>query len=180
MKTATRRMLVILALLLLPGSGCSEPMGSAGSAETADDMQTAEPPGEVTVELELIDTEAGELRAFASSVPIRLRITLRNPTGHEVELGFSSGRTHDAVVLSSDGSELWRWSTGRMFSQALSELQLAAGSETSFELVCDPSAQGEAPLPAGRYRATGLIPTFGDELRSLAVEFEIEAGEEAE
>ena len=83
-------------------------------------------------------------------------------------------------MLGPDGSERWRWSNGRVFSQALSELQLAPGAESSFELECNPSDVGGAALPPGRYRATGLIPTLGNELRSSTIEFEVEAEAEAE
>ncbi len=168
MSAAVQRTVAILALLVLPGSDCSE------TTTTAQRTERAAQAGEITVQLELIGADGGERRSFAPAAPIRLRLTLRNPTERQVTLSFSSGRTHDAVVLGADGSELWRWSDGRMFPQALSELQLAPGSESSFELICDPSERGEAPLPPGRYRATGVIPAFAEELRSLVIEFDVE------
>jgi hypothetical protein len=153
---------------------------SAHRAVTAENAKTTPervvPPraDEVRVELELIDHEGSEQHSFPSKTPIRLRVTLRNPSEQAVKLAFSSGRTHDAVVVDRDGRELWRWSNGRMFTQALSGMQLAPGSESSFELVCDPSAEGGAPLPAGRYTAAGVIPAFGGELHSQAVEFQVD------
>ncbi len=168
MNAAAHRTLATLALLVLTGSSCSEPTA------TAQPVEGAKQADEVTVELELLGKGGGEQRSFASGTPIRLRLTLRNPTEREVKLVFSSGRTHDAVVLGANGSEVWRWSNGRFFTQSLSKLQLAPGSESSFELVCDLSQGGEVPLPPGRYRAAGVIPAFAEELRSLMIEFEIQ------
>jgi hypothetical protein len=167
-KAAVRRTLAALALLALAGSACHDPTTPAEPAERSGQTR------EATVELALIGSDGSERRRFVSAAPIRLRLTLRNPTEREVELTFTSGRTHDAVILGPDGSERWRWSEGRMFTQALSERPLAPGSETIVELLCDPSQHGAAALPPGRYRAAGVIPAFGEELRSPPIEFEIE------
>ena len=129
---------------------------------------------EVLVEVEVIGASGSAQRTFPHNGPILLRLTLRNPSEQPVSLAFSSGRKYDAVLLTEDGRELWRWSDGRRFMQALSQLQLEPGSESSFELVCDPKEEGKAPLPAGSYRVEGLIPAFGNELRSRVVALEIE------
>lgn len=50
-------------------------------------------------------------------VAFTLHVT--NIAGHAVELRFPSGQTHDFVVVDSLGREVWRWSDGRMFTQAL-------------------------------------------------------------
>ena len=175
--------LLLLVLATLPAARCNRPDTPAPPGQRSEGIvsertgsqraEGSERAEKVSVQLELVDADGKAQRAFESKAPIRLRVTLRNPSELPVDLSFSSGRTHDAVVLGPDGSELWRWSKGRMFMQALGGMQLAPDSESSFELVCDPSAQGAPPLPPGRYRATGLIPAFGGELQSLAVEFEV-------
>ena len=45
----------------------------------------------------------------------------RTPAASGVELDFPDGQTHDFVVLDAAGSEVWRWSDGRMFTQAHAE-----------------------------------------------------------
>ena len=160
MSAAARRMFAVLACLVLPAAACSEPT-------------TAEGDEGVAVELELVAGDGSARRTFAAAAPIHFRLTLRNPTASEVRLAFSSGRTRDAVVLAADGSERWRWSDGRMFTQALSELLLEPGVELTFELVCHPAQHGADALPPGRYRAVGVIPAIGAELRSAPIEFEI-------
>jgi hypothetical protein len=52
-----------------------------------------------------------------SSVDFALSVL--NNTKKTVELKFPSGQTHDFVVLDSLGKTVWRWSDGRMFTQAM-------------------------------------------------------------
>jgi hypothetical protein len=176
---AACRALTILALLALPGIACSDPQAPPAGHEpelpveqsTAEAHDTVET---VIVELELIGPEGAAQRTFARRAPIRLHLTLRNPSPSEVALSFSSGRTHDAVVLGPDGREIWRWSNGRQFTQALSSIELAPGAESHFELVCDPGDTGGPALPPGPYTARGVIPAHGDELLTVPIGFEIE------
>src|SRR5688500_15643838 len=62
---------------------------------------------------------------LASSLDVRVadgvRFTLHvtNRGGRNLELMFPSGQTHDFVVLDAAGKQLWRWSEGRMFTQAM-------------------------------------------------------------
>ena len=42
-----------------------------------------------------------------------------NNTAKKLELTFPSGQTHDITVVDAAGTEVWRWSTGQMFTQAL-------------------------------------------------------------
>lgn len=42
-----------------------------------------------------------------------------NTTSKKLELTFPSGQTHDIAVMDAAGSEVWRWSTGQMFTQEL-------------------------------------------------------------
>ncbi len=50
-----------------------------------------------------------------------------------VEIDFPNGQTHDFVVLDSSGHELWRWSNGRMFTQALQNKLLGSTETVTYE-----------------------------------------------
>src|SRR5688572_32398046 len=50
-------------------------------------------------------------------IEIAFRVT--NNTSRKLELLFPTGQTHEFVVVDSLGREVWRWSEGRMFTQAL-------------------------------------------------------------
>ncbi|MDP9178874.1 MAG: BsuPI-related putative proteinase inhibitor, partial [Gemmatimonadota bacterium] len=50
---------------------------------------------------------------------VRFTLNVRNNSTRMVELRFPNGKTHDFYVLDENGREVWRWSKGRMFTQAL-------------------------------------------------------------
>ncbi len=61
---------------------------------------------------------------------VEFKLDVRNNTVHMVELRFADGRTHDFVVQDESGKEVWRWSSERMFTQAIQN-QLVKGKETA-------------------------------------------------
>ena len=50
---------------------------------------------------------------------VRFTLNVRNNSPRMIELRFPNGMTHDFYVLDQSGNEVWRWSKGRMFTQAL-------------------------------------------------------------
>ena len=159
--TAGLRAGLTLVLLALPGAACGDPPPSTNAPSSV----------AVVLELELPGGPEAELQSLSAAEPIQLRLTLRNPTDSEIRLAFASGRTHDVVITDESGAVRWRWSEGRMFSQALSELVLGPGEDQTFELLCNPGEIAD-PAPAGeRYRATALIPAFEGEVRSPSIVF---------
>ena len=60
---------------------------------------------------------------------IRFALRVTNSSKKRVELQFPSGQTYEFVVLDSIGREVWRWTKGRMFTQALQN-KLLDGGET--------------------------------------------------
>ena len=76
-----------------------------------------------------------------------------NNTKKSVELSFPTGQTHDFVVIDSLGREVWRWSQGRMFTQALRNKLLGRGE--SLEL--SEALKRDKPLSPGKYTARALL-----------------------
>ena len=81
---------------------------------------------------------------------IRFAVNVTNNGGKKVELLFPNGQTHDLAVLDSTGQEVWRWSSGRMFTQALQTKLLTHGESVRYE------EQWENPAP-GRYTVVGTL-----------------------
>ncbi|MBX9928225.1 MAG: hypothetical protein K2X99_04855 [Gemmatimonadaceae bacterium] len=73
----------------------------------------------------------------ALNVDVRDGVTfamhVTNDGAKKVELAFNSGQTHDIVVLDSLGRETWRWSTGRLFTQALQNKVLRTADTLAIE-----------------------------------------------
>ena len=65
---------------------------------------------------------------------VRFQLHVTNRADKNVELMFPSGQTHEFAVTDETGHEVWRWSEGRMFTQALqSKLLAGAGTATYTE-----------------------------------------------
>jgi hypothetical protein len=73
-----------------------------------------------------------------------------NATGRKLEVNFRNGQTHDLIVLDTLGREVWRWSQGRMFTQALQNKVLHESDSLSYDLRW-------ANAPAGRYTAVATL-----------------------
>ena len=77
---------------------------------------------DVNVDAKNIDEEA-----------VSFALHVGNNTKKMVELRFPNGQTHEFVVIDELGKEVWRWSTGRMFTQAMRNKLLKGREETVFE-----------------------------------------------
>ena len=75
-----------------------------------------------------------------STVEFALGVT--NAADHRVELRFPSGQTHDLAVLDAAGREVWRWSEGRMFTQAVQTKLLGADEQASWGESWRPTGSG--------------------------------------
>jgi hypothetical protein len=153
------------ALLIALASG-PLPAGAGGEASGAG-------PAALEVRLRLLDARGAVSAAFRPGEPITLRIALTNPGSTPERLEFSSARTHDAIVRTASGREVWRWSHGRQFAQMLSELTLAPGESRELSLRWDPARAGDAAPGEGDYVAVGLIPALGASIESGTVAFSI-------
>jgi uncharacterized protein YndB with AHSA1/START domain len=64
---------------------------------------------------------------------VRLRFTVVNASDEAVELTFRDSGRADFAVYTEDGDrEVWRWSDGRMFMQAIQYSDLQPGQEATF------------------------------------------------
>lgn len=121
----------------------------AGSGETA------EPGGDVSEEHDLAPSM--EVKVGPSSVRFVLHVT--NSSSAPITLNFSSSKRYDFYVETLQGEEVWRWSDGMAFMQALSEDTLAAGESWTMEAVWEPE------VPPGEYQATGVLSARDHELK---------------
>ncbi|HUQ18094.1 MAG TPA: BsuPI-related putative proteinase inhibitor [Gemmatimonadaceae bacterium] len=68
---------------------------------------------------------------------VQFNLHVNNNTGKMTELRFQDGRTHDFVVLDESGKEVWRWSNGRMFTQAMQSKLVKSNDSAVFANVWD-------------------------------------------
>ncbi len=103
-----------------------------------------------------IDTTAGQ---------VRFVIAVHNGTRRSVELNFPDGYTHDFVVLDSTGGEIWKWSEGRLFTQAMQNRLLGAQDSVRF----GEQWSGAAP---GAYTLVAMLNSGNHPVRQ-SVQFEL-------
>lgn len=99
-----------------------------------------------------------------NGIEFDLRVT--NNTPGKLELLFPTGQTHDFVVVDSTGREVWRWSEGRMFTQALMNRILDSNSSLAMD------AAWRSTLPPGRYIAIASLLSENRPLEER-VEFDV-------
>lgn len=64
---------------------------------------------------------------------VRFDFQIVNEGKKKLELNFADGRTHDVVVLDTLGREVWRWSEGRLFTQAMVNKVLRTSDSLRYE-----------------------------------------------
>jgi hypothetical protein len=89
-----------------------------------------------------------------------------NNATKRMEITFASGQTHDIMVLDTLGQEVWRWSRGRMFTQALQNRVLESNETMTYQARWKPAT---AP---GKYIAVASLRSQNHPLEQR-VEFEV-------
>jgi hypothetical protein len=82
---------------------------------------------------EVLATTFDVSRPSGDAESLRFALRVVNNTAKMVEIHFADGQTHDFVVKDAADKEVWRWSEGRMFTQAMRSKTLKGKDETVFE-----------------------------------------------
>lgn len=90
-----------------------------------------------------------EVRVDHDGVDFALSVT--NESKKHVELAFPNGQTHEFVVVDSMGREMWRWSTSRLFTQAVQNKLLGGGESMRV------AERWDHPAHHGRYTAIATL-----------------------
>lgn len=111
------------------------------------------PGDEPTARLQRVDPAsplAPTLDVTTDAGDVRFDFAVVNAGKKKLEVTFADGRTHDVVVLDSLGQEVWRWSEGRLFTQAIQQRVLRTSDALRY------AEEWEAPAP-GRYVAIATL-----------------------
>lgn len=81
---------------------------------------------------------------------VKMDFRVVNEGSKRLEVNFPSGKTHEVVVVDSLGREVWRWSSGRMFTQTLQNKVLHASDSLDFDATW-------RDAPAGKYTAIATL-----------------------
>jgi hypothetical protein len=122
-------------------------------------LSASTPPALMTVQTVIVPQhhEAHDIKLTSrfgvQVVPKGVKFSFRvtNTGKKRVELHFPSGQAYEFVVLDSIGREMWRWTSGRMFTQALQNKLLDGGETMAIDEVWD------STLKSGRYTAIATL-----------------------
>jgi hypothetical protein len=90
-----------------------------------------------------------DIKVQHDGVDFALDVT--NETKKHIELTFPNGQTHEFVVVDSVGREIWRWSSSRLFTQAVQNKLLSAGESMRV------AERWEHPTRHGKYTAIATL-----------------------
>lgn len=135
-------LLALLALGLLGPAACAR-SGGAPEAGGEDPPTGAEPTQSPGLAASL------EVQVARSGVRFGLHVT--NTTDRTMEFTFPTSQRYDFVVRRASGEEVWRWSDGMAFLQAISHASLAPGESWDMEAVWEPDDV------SGELEATGTL-----------------------
>lgn len=110
------------------------------------DTACTKPPVDTTSQPPVVVKPSGELQGkLAATVDsvLHLTFTVRNPSSEAVKIVYPSGQKYDfAIVDSTSGKQVWRWSASRTFLAAIVEESLPAGGTLTFVETWKPAARG--------------------------------------
>ena len=161
MKKATLLALVGPMALLLTGAVCGGlPLPDQASDATPLVSFTpspcpvvrAEMVGDLVVELVL---NGGEL-VFTPGEPISMTLAITNCEDETVRRVYASGQQYDFVVSDDQQREVWRWSHGKVFTQAIQETTFEPGETVTYTEVWDQSSNDAEQVAPGHYDVLGL------------------------
>jgi hypothetical protein len=92
---------------------------------------------------------------------VKLALHVINNGKRRIEVRFPDARTHDFVVMDSTGREVWRWSEGRLFTQALQNRVVDSRETLTFDA-------SWRPAHVGRYTAVAVLSSTNHPLRARA------------
>lgn len=137
---------VALSLAVACGSGQDPSLEGDVSTEEVDGAAAHTDLDGLVLTVELPD-------ALVAGQPVTWRLTVTNKTDEDLTLAFPSGKQGEVVLTGESGAEAYRWSDGMMFSQALTEVPVAAGADVTFEL------PGELDVEPGSYLLVASVPS---------------------
>jgi hypothetical protein len=97
---------------------------------------------------------------------VEFTLDVTNNTPRMVELRFPDGKTHDFIVRTASGKEVWRWSKARMFTSGVQNKLIKAKDVATFTEGWDASRHH------GKFTATALLPSDNHPIEET-LEFEL-------
>lgn len=142
-----KRLLPLLILTVVLAAGCSapEPVSRTPKAKATSLHKS--------VFIDDLRLEVATIKdTFPASEIVPIRISVTNTGSKTVTLTFPTAQKQDFTAADGSGAEIWRWSAGRTFAQAVTEMKVEPGATYNFFGRIDAGA-----LPPGQYKVSGWL-----------------------
>ena len=108
--------------------------------------------------LVLRDSTGSANSSFVMGEPIRFDLEIANQANRTASLQFPDAQIYDLYVFdAADNRVRWRWSDGMAFAQVSTRLSFTPLSTRSYSVTWNGVLADGTQLPAGNYRARGVI-----------------------
>jgi hypothetical protein len=132
--------------------------------------------------LTLQNSSGGASTSFTMGQAIQFNLNVLNQSSQADTLQFSDAQIYDFYVIDANDNQVrWQWSQGMSFAQVTTTLSFAANSSKSYSVLWNGVLADGTQLPAGSYRARGVIvaddftgdPLMTSDLGSNVVSFTV-------
>ncbi|MGQ4665581.1 BsuPI-related putative proteinase inhibitor [Metabacillus halosaccharovorans] len=127
---------------------------------------------EINQEVEVQEVMSKELEVDFQVIPLsketQFIISLTNQSDQLKKLEFHSSQKYEIIVTNDKGEEIFTYSRGKMFSQALETALLKSGENMEWE-----ETWKHDPLPPGQYKAKVSILSHKSDNLSLEREWTV-------
>jgi len=182
-----KKLLVLVMAMLFVAAGCSGTNEANGKEDTNSSDNTNknkdETNEEVNLEQLLQQLEmTADVQADADKVDFNFQ--MKNTGEEAVELTFPSGQQYEVIVKNAEGEEVYRYSKGKAFTEALVNKEIKPGEALSWKTSWN-YKQDDERVEAGTYTAEiTLLPakinkqTIDAQPFQLTQNFEVPSGEQ--
>lgn len=109
---------------------------------------------------------------------VEMTIVVQNKSNELVDLLFKSGQTYDFIVKKMpENKEVWRWSEGHVFTQAIWTMFLDPRERKTFVIKWDQKDNNSKQVEPGTYKIEALI-TSDPEIFSNSIRIRIEGNKQ--
>lgn len=141
---------IMFSLLIL--AGCGQSSETDESKEVSGNVETKEV--QFTVD------------AKERQGNVQFEMTLKNNTDEEKNFEFRSGQKYDIIVQDKNGAEVYKYSRGRMFTQAIQYVNLLPGESQTWQETWDLKSDGEKVKP-GEYNVIVVLTGKAEGVKTL-------------
>ncbi|HET9862515.1 MAG TPA: BsuPI-related putative proteinase inhibitor [Steroidobacteraceae bacterium] len=175
----TRLLLLVGACVMTLGYSKCVFVDGEGRGSIGDDHPGAG--DDFATSLVLRDSTGTATTSFVMGEPIRFDLEIGNLRNRTTTLRFPDAQIYDFYLFDADDRVLWRWSEDMAFAQVVTRLTFAPRATRSYTLTWNGVLADGTQLPAGQYRARGVIvadeftgdPLDPGELGSRRVDFTV-------